>query len=64
MDLGFPHDSGGMVGSQAVVGISQYYMIVKYELKGYADQAELMDEQQTLIDASVVDVDGDSDKVQ
>ena len=43
VDLGFPDESGGMVGYQAVVGIPQYYMIVKYELKGYADQAALPD---------------------
>ena len=41
--LGFPDESGGMVGSQAVTGIPQYNMIVKYYLKGYADQAVLPD---------------------
>ena len=30
-----------MVIDQAVVGIPQYYMIVKYDLKGYSDQAVL-----------------------
>ena len=57
--LGFPDESGGMVGAQAVVGTPQYNMIVKYDLKGYADQAALLDEQQTLMDASVEAVDGD-----
>ena len=38
MDPGLPDESGGMVGYQAVVCISQYYMIVKYDLKEYADQ--------------------------
>ena len=33
--LGFPDESGGMVGAQATIGISQYNMIVKYGLKGY-----------------------------
>ena len=32
-----------MVGAQAVVGISQYYMIVKYDIKGYNDQTALLD---------------------
>ena len=35
--LGFPDESRGMVGSQAVIFIPQYNMIVKYDLKGYAD---------------------------
>ena len=48
-----------MFGAQAVIVIPQYNMIVKYELKGYADQAYLMEEQQTLKDASVEAVDGD-----
>ena len=34
-------------------------MIVKYDLKGYSDQAALLEKQQTLIDASVESVDGD-----
>ena len=38
-----------MVGAQAVVGIHKYYMIVKYEFKGYSDQAELPDEHQILM---------------
>ena len=33
--LGFPGDSVGMVGAQAVVGIPQYNMIFKYDLKEY-----------------------------
>ena len=41
MDPGFPDNSGGMVGSHAVVGIPKYYMIVKYDLKEYSDQAAL-----------------------
>ena len=38
--LGFLDESGGMVGAQAVLGIPQYNMIVQYDLKGYADQAQ------------------------
>ena len=57
--LGFPAKSGGMFGDKAVVGIPQYNMIVKYDLKGYADQSALTDEQQTLMDASVEAVDGE-----
>ena len=53
MDLGFPDESGGMVGAQAVVGIPHYCMIVKYDLKGFSDQAALPDEHQTLMDAFV-----------
>ena len=34
-------------------------MIAKYDLKGYSDQAVLPDEQQTIMDAYVEDVDGD-----
>ena len=34
-------------------------MIVKYDLKGYYDQAALPDRQQTLMDASVEAADGD-----
>ena len=41
VNLGFPDESWGMVGYQAVVGIPQYNMIVKYDLNGYADQAAL-----------------------
>ena len=48
-----------MVGSQAAIGIHQYNMIVKYELKGYSDQEALPYEQQTLMDASVEAVYGD-----
>ena len=36
-------------------------MLVKYDLKGYADQAALLDEHQTLMDAPIEAV--DSDKV-
>ena len=57
--IGFPDESGGMVGAQVVLGIPQYYMIVKYDLKVYTDQATLTYEQQTLIDASVEVVYGD-----
>ena len=39
--LGLPDESGGMVVSQAVVSIPQYNIIVKYGLKGYADQEVL-----------------------
>ena len=59
MDLGFPDESGGMVGYQAIIGIPQYYMIVKYELKGYSDHAALMDKYQTLMDYYIEAVDGD-----
>ena len=48
-----------MVGAQARVGIPQYNMIVKYDLKVYTDQAALDEEHQTLMDASVEAVDGD-----
>ena len=47
-----------MFGSQAGVGIPQYNMIVKYDLKGYNYQAALPDEHHTLMDASVEAVDG------
>ena len=57
--LGFPDESGGVVGYQAVVGIPQYNIIVKYDLMGYSDQIALLDEQQTLVNASVEAVDGD-----
>ena len=53
VNLGFPDESGGMVGYQAVVCIPQYYTIVKYDLKGYSDQAALPDKQQILVDDSV-----------
>ena len=56
--LCFPYDSGCVVGSQAVVGIHQLYMIGKYDLKRYADQEALPDEQQTFTDAYVEAVDG------
>ena len=59
LDLGFPDESGGMVVAQAVLVIPQYNMLVKYDLKVYADQEALPDEQQTLMDASVENVYGD-----
>ena len=31
--IGFPYESGGMVGAQDVVGIPHFNMIVKYDLK-------------------------------
>ena len=46
-----------MIGDQAVVGIPQYKMIVKYDLKGYADQEALPEKHQTLMGASVEAVD-------
>ena len=58
VELVFPDESGCIVGSQFVVGIPQYNMIVKYYLKGHADQAALTDEQQTLVDAYFEAVDG------
>ena len=59
MDLVLLDESGVMVEAQAVVGIPQYKMIVKYDLKVYADQVELPDEHQTLMDASIEAIDGD-----
>ena len=59
LDLGLPDESGGMVGAQSVVVITQYNMIVEYDLNGYADQAKLPYEQKTIMDDSVEDVDGD-----
>ena len=59
MDPGFPDNSGVWFGAHAVVGIPQYYMVVKYDLKGYAEQAALPDEHQTLMDSSVESVDVD-----
>ena len=50
--LAFPYESGGMVGSQAIVGIPQYNMIVKYERKWYSYQVALPYKQNTLMDAS------------
>ena len=57
--MGGCDDLGGMFGAQDIVGIPQYYMLVKYELKGYSDQAALPDKQQTIMDASFEAVDGD-----
>ena len=54
--LVLPDKSGDMVRAQAVVTITQYNMIVKYDLKGYADQAALKAEQQTLMNASIEDI--------
>ena len=48
-----------MVGSQSVIGIPRYNTIVKYDLKGYADQPVLPYEHQILMDASVEAVYGD-----
>ena len=59
MYLGFLDESGGMVGAEASVVIPQYYIIVRYDLKGYSDQAALPEHHQTLMDASVEDVDCD-----
>ena len=39
--LCFHGESGGMVGDKAIVGIPPYNMIVRYDLMGYADQADL-----------------------
>ena len=41
VELGFLDESGGMVGDQAIAGIPKNYMIVKYDLKEYSDQAAL-----------------------
>ena len=57
--LGLPAESGGMVGAQSVVGIPKYNMIVKYALKGYPDQADLLEEKKTLMDVYVEAVDDD-----
>ena len=57
--LGIPGASGGMVGAQAVIGIPQYNMIVKYHLKGCSNQAALPDKRQTLMDASGESIYGD-----
>ena len=48
-----------MFGAHLAVGIPQYNMILKYDLKGYTDQGALTDEQQTLMDDYVEAVDGD-----
>ena len=56
VDLVFPNESGVMVGAQSVVCITQYNMIVNYDLKGYSNQAVLLDEHHTLMDDSVEDV--------
>ena len=48
-----------MVGDQSVVGITQYYMIIRYDLKVYDDQLALPDKQQTLMDDSVDAIYGD-----
>ena len=58
-DLGFPDNSGGMVGAKAVAVIPHYYMIVKYVLKGYDDQVALLEKQKTRMDASIEALDGD-----
>ena len=58
--LGITGESGGMVGSQAILGIPQYNKICMFDLKSYAEQPALPPEQQTLMDASVESVDGDS----
>ena len=57
--LDFPVESGSMVGAQSVVRIPQNNMIVKDDLKGYSDQAELPDKHQIIMDASIESVDGD-----
>ena len=59
MALGFSDESGGMVGAQAFVGIPQYNTTVKYKLNGYAEQAEMLDEQKTLMNDFVEAVYGD-----
>ena len=45
VDPGLPDESGGMVGSQDIVVIPQYYKLVKYNLKGYSGQAALPNKQ-------------------
>ena len=57
--IGFPEESVGMVGAQTSICIPQYNMIIKYDIKGYADQSELLEKKQTLIYASVEAVDGE-----
>ena len=51
--IGLPDDSGGMIGAQAAVGIPQYNTIVKYDLKGCADQEALPYGHKILVDASI-----------
>ena len=41
VSLALPDESVGMVGAQAIVCIPKYNTIVKYDLKGCADQAAL-----------------------
>ena len=48
-----------MVGYQYIVGIPQYNIIVKYDLKVFSYQAALTDKQHTLVDASAEAVYGD-----
>ena len=57
--LGFPYKSRLVVGSCAIVDISQYNMIVNYNLKGYAYQSALPYKYQTLMDSYVEAVDCD-----
>ena len=59
VSLAFLYESGGIFGAQYVVDIPQNNMILKYDLKGYADKEALPDINQTLMDASVETVDGD-----
>ena len=43
VDLVLPDEAGGMVGAQASLGIPQYNILAKYDIKVYADQAALSD---------------------
>ena len=48
-----------MVGSQAILGIPQLQMAVRYDLKVYAEKVVLPDKHQTLMDDSVEAVDSE-----
>ena len=56
--LGFTDELGCMVESRSIIGIPQYSMIVKYDLKLYAEKKLLPDEQKKLMDGYVEAVDG------
>ena len=45
LGIWFPDELGCTVEAQTIICIPQYNIIVKYDLKGYSDQAALPDKQ-------------------
>jgi hypothetical protein len=54
--IGFSNNGGLMIGSEAVIGLPDENLVQKYTLSGKSDAGvqPLADEQQTLIDASII----------